>query len=283
MNHTLGEPARASYTGIYLGRSRPDYVTFRAVRWEVGGPASRNLLSGDAAITEPATQTQTATARSQIYHLFAEAIEYPADDASQKVRDGDWARALEELFSIAAPGLGEDLTLAALRDAGDDDEALAIEYTRLFDVGASGPPCPLFGGLYDGARMKTMEEVIRFYEHFGLKTSQARRELPDHLATELEFLHFLSFSEAEALAAGADPEPFRRAQRDFLARHPAKWVPELLQRIEQHQSMGYFYELILQLNRFLEHELASLGGVSAPGDSAQVADSAIIASQPAGQ
>jgi DMSO reductase family type II enzyme chaperone len=174
-----------------------------------------------------------ATSRSQIYRLFGEALEYPNEARARQIRAGEVATEFEALLLVVAPRLGDAVRLDALADAGDDDEALAVEYTRLFDVGASGPPCPLLGGSY-GARMKTMEEVIRFYEHFGLKPSQTRPELPDHLATQLEFLHFLTFSEAEALESGTDPGPFRRAQRDFLARHPGNWVPQLLARLEQH-------------------------------------------------
>ena len=44
--------------------------------------------------------------------------------------------------------------------------------------------------------MKSMEEVIRFYNYFGLKLSDERRIPPDHLATELEFLHYLTFRQA---------------------------------------------------------------------------------------
>ena len=215
-----------------------------------------------AAIAEHETELKALSTRSQIYLLFAKAIEYPTEATPHQVRGGEIADALEALFAAGAPGLREGLEREALCDAGEDDDALAVEYTRLFDVGASGPPCPLFGGSYGSARMKVMEETIRFYEHFGLETSQGQRELPDHLATELEFLHFLTFSEAEALETGADPEPFRRARRDFLGRHPGQWVPQLCQRLQKHEAQPFYAALIGQLDRFLASELSSLGGVT---------------------
>ena len=45
-----------------------------------------------------------------------------------------------------------------------------------------------------------MLEVSEFYKHFGLNMNQeeGKRELPDHLCAELEFLHFLTFKEAQA-------------------------------------------------------------------------------------
>jgi DMSO reductase family type II enzyme chaperone len=200
------------------------------------------------------SEHERAIARSRAYRLFSEAFEYPDDERPQRVRDGAFSRPLEEALALVAPELGEGLEHAALCDGGQDDE-LAIDYTRLFDVGASGPPCPLYGGLYGGARMKTMEEAIRFYNHFGLKLSERPRELPDHIGTQLEFLHYLAFREAEALEGEGDPAPYQRAQRDFVERHPGHWVPMLRERVEKEEPMAFFREIVRQLDRFLAHEL----------------------------
>ncbi len=50
--------------------------------------------------------------------------------------------------------------------------------------------------------MKMMEDATRFYNFFHLRLSPDVRELPDHITTELEFLHYLTFREAEVAAAG---------------------------------------------------------------------------------
>ncbi|MBW2245567.1 MAG: molecular chaperone TorD family protein [Deltaproteobacteria bacterium] len=167
------------------------------------------------------------------------------------IRDGVVSAALRQALEDVDPGLAEDVDWLALENAGTDDDDLAVEYTRLFDVGASGPPCPLYGGLYGGARMKNMEEAVRFYNHFGLKLSEAEQELPDHLTTELEFMHFLAFEEASALTQGTDASAFQRAQRDFVSRHPGRWVPALRKRLEQRDPPPFFREVVRQLERFL--------------------------------
>jgi DMSO reductase family type II enzyme chaperone len=175
-------------------------------------------------------EERTAAARSRSYELFARLFDYPDRDFGEAIRSGELAETIRQTLSSVDPSLLEDSDWDALANAGEEEDDLAIEYTRLFDVGASGPPCPLCGGLYGGARMKTMEEAVRFYNHFGLTLSDSPREMPDHITTELEFLHFLAFREAEALQSGGDPGPFRRAQRDFAARHPGRWIPKLLPR-----------------------------------------------------
>jgi DMSO reductase family type II enzyme chaperone len=199
-----------------------------------------------------------AARRSRGFRLFDIALSYPDAELVELIRTGELETALRDELAALDPGLADGGDWPALRDAGQEPDDLACEYTRLFDVGPSGPPCPLYGGLYGGARMKVMEEAVRFYNHFGLTLAESPRELPDHLSTELEFLHFLAFREAEALARGEDAGPWRRAQRDFVTRHPGRWVPKLRQRLEQQSPRPYFRELVRLLERFLAHEHAEL-------------------------
>jgi len=198
---------------------------------------------------------RSAEARSLAYATFVDCFEYPDDELYAAIRSGALAVRLREVLAGVDPSLLEGANGKALADAGRGDE-LAVEFTRLFDVGTSGPPCPLYGGLYSGARMKTMEEAVRFYNHFGLSLSETIHELPDHLTTELEFLHFLAFREAECLARGTDPGPFQRAQRDFVARHPGRWVPQLRRRLERNQPMPFFLELVRRLETLLAYHAA---------------------------
>jgi len=203
-------------------------------------------------MTEPSDDPQLAATRSHTYRLFARLFEYPGEaEASQA---GGPGHELHEALAQVDSSLVADADWNALA-TGDE---LAVEYTRLFDVGVPGPPCPLYGGLYASERMQTMEEALRFYRHFGLTSSPSQRELPDHLTVELEFLHFLTFKEAEALEAGADPGPFRRAQRDFIARHPGRWVPTLASRLEAHEGPAFFRELARLLGAFLAHDAAAI-------------------------
>ena len=198
---------------------------------------------------------QQAAARSQAYAALVYAFEYPDADFVAAVRSGALAEALRNTQGAVDPALAAG-EWSPLEDAGASDDDLAVEYTRLFDVGAGGPPCPLYGGLYNGARMQVMEECVRFYNHFGLTLSEAPRELPDHLSTQLEFLHFLTFREAEALRDGRDPGPWQRAERDFLERHPGRWVPQLRQRVAKQHTLPFFAALLDRLERFLAHERA---------------------------
>ncbi|MGI9481913.1 MAG: molecular chaperone TorD family protein [Hyphomicrobiales bacterium] len=62
------------------------------------------------------------------------------------------------------------------------------------------------------------EELVRWHEHFGLRRTDTAL-LPDHVSAELEFMHFLTFSEHKNETDEAGVAALRRAQRDFLTRH----------------------------------------------------------------
>ncbi len=171
----------------------------------------------------------TAAARSSLYRCLATAFSFPTPELSEAFASG---RFLEELLAAAAalpfPLSADDGLRAGSTPA---HEELQQEYIRLFEVGPGRPPCPLYEGSHRSGRTKIMEELVRFYEHFGLRPEPG--DLPDHLCAELEFIHYLAFKETAALHTGADGLPYRLAQRDFLRRHLNRWLPVLRLRLEQ--------------------------------------------------
>ncbi len=199
-----------------------------------------------------ATQATQATTRSQGYALFALVFTYPDADWVAAIRAGELAQRLAELGVLF--GATPQPDRVALSDAGLSEDALAIEYTRLFDTG----PLSLNGGHHHGARMQVMEEVLRFYEHFSIALNPRCNELPDHLVSELEFMHFLTHREATLLESGIDAGSYRRAQSDFLTRQLGRWAPQLHERLVEQQALPFFTEVARLLAGFLTSELGLL-------------------------
>jgi len=194
---------------------------------------------------------QGTTSRSRLYQLLAMAFAFPDEELFAAIHAGELAAA------VAATGNSLPYALrrsgdAALAAAGDSYLDFESEYIRLFDVGAAGPPCPLYGGVHVGDRMKVMEDATRFYNYFGLRLAGELRELPDHITTELEFLHYLTFREAQVRQQGQDPSSLLRAERDFLARHLCRWVPRLQARLAKQDTLPFFPALVQLALEFFE-------------------------------
>lgn len=104
-----------------------------------------------------------------------------------------------------------------------------------------------------------MLEVSEFYNFFGLRMSQDKREFPDHICAELEFLHFLTFKEALNEGMEEKLKGYLLAQKDFLELHLIQWGPEFFLKLQNSADVP-FYALLAQIaSQFIasEYELLS--------------------------
>ena len=197
----------------------------------------------------------TAAARSRLYRLLANGFFYPDRALFASLKGGRYRDEIEETCRALPYDL--EAALDGLLAAGRYLDFQA-EYLRLFEVGMGIPPCPLYGGLYRGGRKAVMEELTRFYNFFGLSVEQGAGELPDHLTTELEFMHFLTFKELAALDQDEDPGPYRRAQADFLERQLVSWLPAFEERLSRLSPPPFYVALAWLTRAFAQADHAGL-------------------------
>src|SRR3972149_1026868 len=203
-------------------------------------------------------QTQIG-GRSGFYSLFFKGFRFPTPERYESVKSGQFADEVQQaLAQLPYNGLKAD---PLGRGTGLSYEEFQSHYIELFDVGgAHGPPCFLYEAESGGGRMKVMEEILRFYHHFGLRLSTERRDRPDHLASELEFMHLLTFKEAESLLQGKERGAYQKAERDFLRFHLNDFVATVAEKVG---GTGVpFYSGPAQLSAtFCQRELAHLQAV----------------------
>lgn len=218
-----------------------------------GRPPSDKARPSEIEVESP------AIVRSQVYGLLARSYAFPQEGLFQDIAQGRWRQAISDLFSR----LPFEMPVAVGAPVAASLEDLQVEYNRLFEVGSmGGPPCPLFGGHWERDRMRVMEELLRFYNYFRLGLTQG--QLPDHITVEMEFMHFLTFKEAEALGENREHDSYQRAQRDFLDRHLGKWVPGLRQRLAKLEPLPFIDELVTMTDEFLKRERQYLKSILDP-------------------
>ena len=208
--------------------------------------------------------SEVAQARSAAYGLFARLTSSPHDAAASRcvLPPSDLREVARELARALPFALDlQPLVAAAAGAIGRGARNLGREYSALFEVGSEGAPAPIREDLA-GGEAGVKEEIVRFYDFFGYELTPERQWAPDHLAVELEFLHFLAFRESRATASQAiesDAElSLRLAQRDFLSRHPLRWLPVLRAAIKTQTHTPYYPSLFDALHRFLTADLAWL-------------------------
>ncbi len=198
-----------------------------------------------------------AGARSAVYLRLARAFGFPTPDLVQEIASSEFlAGLLAEVALLPFAFEIEDGERLALADGDAAYEEAAQEYLRLFEVGAGRPPCPLYEGSHRSGKMNIMEEAVRFYEHFGLRTEPG--DQPDHVCAELEFMHYLAFKEAAAITSGNGTGGLALAQRDFLARRLCRWLPRLRARAEQCGASPLYRSIATVSERFCSTDRAAL-------------------------
>lgn len=209
-----------------------------------------------------------ARSRGTVFRHLADAFRDPTPELVSEYTSG----ALADSVASAVAWLGVDRrvfddSLAALREAGAAEalregilRTLKVEYARLF----IGPPRPLVSP-FASTRLappsdlespvlgigKEARSVEASYDEAGVRVATELREPPDHIATELEFLYFLSGNESEAWRAGDDESArdWRRRQRDFVDGHVKTW------------ALDFFDEVVAATTEPFYRAMAELGSV----------------------
>ncbi|RDZ38295.1 MULTISPECIES: TorD/DmsD family molecular chaperone [Haloferax] len=192
-------------------------------------------------MSEPAAQSPSEGNEKYEEHAAAGDAFESARTATYAVLAACWREPTERLVEVANDGelsafFGplESLELHALRS----------EYARLF-IGPAGPPCPPYESVYrDRADDDEFGEVLgpattaveRWYQAFGVEHRPEQRDLPDHVATELEFCAYLA-------------EHGRDDRLDqFRDEHLTQWVDDLCDRVET-ETRSPFYAALARTTR----------------------------------
>ncbi|MBT3497142.1 MAG: hypothetical protein HOG20_04150 [Candidatus Marinimicrobia bacterium] len=129
-------------------------------------------------------------------------------------------------------------------------QKLVRSYSGLFEVGNDGPPIPIRESAHPSLTFKR-EEVTRYYEYFGYEINENSQWESDHLAIELEFLHFLCQGEMTS----GDALSFQLAQKDFIERHINLWVSSIIYRLKKQIAHPYWSSIFTTLDDFLQLDL----------------------------
>jgi DMSO reductase family type II enzyme chaperone len=206
--------------------------------------------------------------RSTMYNLLREPILFPTDEITTRLIDGDWLRQL----SVCANSLDFELPDAEELQLHASAAEYEVEFIALYEVGMGGAPCPLHSGHYTRDRMKTMEEVLRFYKFFDYHPDKSADRFPDHIDFEMEFMAHLAQRYQVALTGGGDVESPLRAQRDFVNRNLVSWLPSLTQLIDERSNLNFFKRVGRLISDFTRWDSELLEQQIAPLESNNLGD-----------
>lgn len=201
---------------------------------------------------ELSPHNRITAARSQFYKILSRVFAYPLDGLQQDfmIETKRQLREVADELPFSVPAIESIAQFDAPR--GADAENFAVMYSSIFDNCSGRPAVSLHEKDYSKKDTKYVwEELIRFYEHFGLNYDLGRcKEWPDHVGIQLEFLHYLTFLEAGAPEDVADI--YVAAEGDFLEKHVADWVPKFSEKLRSMAEDTPYGSLAQVLAQFVE-------------------------------
>jgi TorA maturation chaperone TorD len=173
----------------------------------------------------------------------------------------------EDVFgSMQAAATQLDAEMAALATTmaegfvAQSHEALLVDYTRLF-LNPTGPLAAPYESFWlgekDPARLQEVTQaVIAIYGEGGFEISEDFRDLPDHIAAELEFLYTLIFREARADASNdaAGRARMSELRQRFVAAHLGRWVGAFSAAVNAAAESSYYRALATLTEQFVALE-----------------------------
>ena len=200
--------------------------------------------------------------RSNFWGLLAFGFSYPDNNQFLMIRNGDFRNDIKECLvdcldeeheGIEALTKGLDYQEGTLGD-------FEAEYLSTLHMNTPNPSASLFESHYLQGRDKPsiLLELKAFLKNFDLQMAEGSVELEDSLTSELEMMHYLSAKETQAKLEGENDQPYSLAQRDFLKRHLAIWIPHFRKDIEEKSTLDYFRSLARITESFVEYETARL-------------------------
>jgi TorA maturation chaperone TorD len=203
--------------------------------------------------SQPVAGRDEAVRRANAYHALAQALSPPAEwepTFPQLLRDG-----LLPLGGELEKPAGELATVAEA--AMKRKKRLAVMHARLF-VGPFEILAAPWASLYLDPNQRLMGDTsqyaIQAYAEAGLGPSSSRKEAPDHITHELEFMYYLAFQEGTT-----GETSWRERQRRFWNEHLGRWLPKLAQAVRNAKLDSYYGALAGLLCAFANAENAHLG------------------------
>lgn len=193
--------------------------------------------------------------RAVVYKLLSDCY-YPPDERTR----GQAERLLRELRDLLPEAETAIDLLAAGLAASEGVEELAVDHARLF-VGPFALLAPPYGSIYlEGERRLMGDSTLaanECYREVGLEVAADFNETPDHIAAELEFMHFLAAKELEARGDGDSVRArhYRRKQTAFLERHLAAWVPAFSRSVEEHAQTSFYRDMAAATRLFIQSDV----------------------------
>lgn len=215
----------------------------------------------------PLAKAETARLRQVAYRFFGELLLYPEEPRWTmliEVARELWAHSeLLATFSFFA-SCQRLLAWLTTTERRPSLAWLQPQFVRLFQVSLDSPVCHPYESFYLDPERRSIGWIAiglaKEYATEGLALSPTFRDMPDHIAVEMEFMAFLCGREAEAWELGEEQERSRILEREraFLEAHLGRWLPVFARWVIAADPGGFYAAVAEAADAFVTAERGHL-------------------------
>ncbi|MEW6673512.1 MAG: molecular chaperone TorD family protein [Thermodesulfobacteriota bacterium] len=195
------------------------------------------------------------SARCNAYMGLADCYYLPDEGLTRRLKTLE-----NHVGRLGSEALSHVLLMRSKVQAGKELEALKVEFAKLF-VGPYKLLAPPYGSVYlEGGRKVMGNSTMNVKEHYrnaGLDIADNFMDAPDHIAVELEFMHFLVFKEVDSIQKKDPEKAIERLynQKLFLETHLGAWVPDFCGEVERQAKDDFYHHLAVATRLFIAEEM----------------------------
>lgn len=182
-------------------------------------------------------------------YLSACYYEPAAEFAEEKLFDSllNAAQRIDPALAAVALRLRDAFATQALED-------LLVDHARLF-LGPAEPLAKPYGSCWLAlpAAGDSPPDILEMYREGGFEIDDELRDLPDHVAVELEFLYLTLFRRHEAQRSG-DADALREItglQQRFLTQHLGAWIAPFTGAVKANAQTAFYRDVAVLTERFV--------------------------------
>ncbi len=205
-------------------------------------------------------------ATSQIYQFLSTCLLEPNRKALEMLSNKDFISEVKSCISISGNDeMVESFELLQKSLEGADFEKLEKSYRDTFGGATVAMDCPPYEMYYSGSQIwqqtQDLADISGMYKAYGIEIEQnSTTSRWDHVAVELEFLHFLTYKQAYAIENGSEEEPEScvSAKKKFLYAHLGRWIKAFSVSVVKKSPEDFYRQAATLATTFVHIEMAKL-------------------------
>ncbi|MCP5004128.1 MAG: hypothetical protein GY941_09335 [Planctomycetes bacterium] len=216
---------------------------------------------------EKKREVEELLAASQVYQFLSVCLFELDKKTFDLVNDDEYLREVESCLGKNGNGnLSE--TFGSLRGElqGSDADTLAQGYRATFGSATVAMDCPPYEMYFSGSHIwqqtQDLADISGFYKAYGLEMDEGdSANRWDHVAVELEFLHFMTYKLAYAIENNHDKEEIElclAGKKKFLMAHIGRWIYAFSTTVGKKSPLEFYRQVSKLANTFVHLEMERL-------------------------